>query len=219
MGEDILYRLHKECEFETLETNDNYINSIFKNAEKYYSFPDTINGMEIKQMLPLGNFAFYILNYENLNFDKDILSKLKLINEFLSKCIINKELCNNKVFLAFIRDILKLQKFPQGNIYVSNYYTETDNVNLDMENKLKLMLNNIKNITYLDFQAIYASNEGMEIILSKTNYSKYLRKWSITNVVSTLSSSVYSETLKKYLHVNKKVNEILNEEEGADNNE
>ena len=39
----------------------------------------------------------------------------------------------------------------------------------------------------------------MEIILSKTNYSKYLRKWSITNVVSTLSSSVYSETLKKYL--------------------
>ena len=39
----------------------------------------------------------------------------------------------------------------------------------------------------------------MEIILSKTNYSKYLRKWSITNVVSTLSSSIYSETLKKYL--------------------
>lgn len=27
------------------------------------------------------------------------------------------------------------------------------------------------------------------------------------------------ETLKKYLHVNKKVNEILNEEEGGDNNE
>ena len=50
MGEDILYRLHKECEFETLETNDNYINSIFKNAEKYYSFPDTINGIEIKQI-------------------------------------------------------------------------------------------------------------------------------------------------------------------------
>lgn len=146
MGENILYRLHKECEFETLETNDNYINSIFKNAEKYYSFPDTINGIEIKQMLPLGNFAFYILNCENLDFDKDILSKLKLINEFLSKCIINKELCNNKVFLAFIRDILKMQKFPQGNIYVSNYYTKTDNVNLDMENKLKLMLNNIKNI-------------------------------------------------------------------------
>ena len=77
MGEDILYRLHKECEFETLETNDNYINSIFKNAEKYYSFPDTINGIEIKQMLPLGNFAFYILNCENLNFDKDILSYRK----------------------------------------------------------------------------------------------------------------------------------------------
>ena len=103
MGEDILYRLHKECEFETLETNDNYINSIFKNAEKYYSFPDTINGIEIKQMLPLGNFAFYILNCENLNFDKDILSKLKLINEFLSKCIINKELCNNKVFLEIAK--------------------------------------------------------------------------------------------------------------------
>ena len=58
---------------------------------------------------------------------------------------------------------------------------------------------NEKNITYLDYQASLASNEGMEIILSKTNYSKYLRKWSITNVVSTLSSSVYSETLKKYL--------------------
>ena len=28
-----------------------------------------------------------------------------------------------------------------------------------------------------------------------------------------------TETLKKYLHVNKKVNEILNEEEGGDNNE
>ena len=108
-------------------------------------------------MLPLGNFAFYILNCENLNFDKDILSKLKLINEFLSKCIINKELCNNKVFLAFIRDILKLQKFPQGNIYVSNYYTETDNVNLDMENKLKLMLNNIKNaITDKRLEQVYS---------------------------------------------------------------
>ena len=38
MGEDILYRLHKECEFETLETNDNYINSIFKNAESIILF-------------------------------------------------------------------------------------------------------------------------------------------------------------------------------------
>lgn len=28
-----------------------------------------------------------------------------------------------------------------------------------------------------------------------------------------------TETLKKYLHVNKKVNEILNEEEGGDKNE
>ena len=68
-----------------------------------------------------------------------------------------------------------------------------------VNNNYGTILNNIKNITYLDFQANYASNEGMEIILSKTNYSKYLRKWSITNVVSTLSSSVYSETLKKYL--------------------
>ena len=30
---------------------------------------------------------------------------------------------------------------------------------------------------------------------------------------------IWQETLKKYLHVNKKVNEILNEEEGGDNNE
>ena len=52
MGEDILYRLHKECEFETLETNDNYINSLL-----------------IMQLLKNSFMSF--------NFDKISLSKFK----------------------------------------------------------------------------------------------------------------------------------------------
>lgn len=140
-----------------------------ENISTYY---DTIKKGNTKKLLIDALFV-----YEDENLLSTIL-KIKKIEYSDIKNYIDKD------FALKALGSYKKDKLLTWNLVNNNYGT---------------ILSNIKNITYLDFQAIYASNEGMEIILSKTNYSKYLRKWSITNVVSTLSSSVYSETLKKYL--------------------
>lgn len=143
---EFLYQLSNNLEYESIDSNDSYLNSIFKDAEKYY-FSNTLVGINVKEQLILGNFAFYLLDIPNLDFDKDTLSKIELINCYLSRCITNDKYCNNKIFLAFVRDILKMHKIPKCDIYVSNYYKKSDNsTNIITSEKLDLMLDNIEEI-------------------------------------------------------------------------
>ena len=197
---------------------------LIDNNKSRFSLIDYINTIENKNL----RLYFYekTITKENVLkvFSNKDRIKESLINEFLNENISTyydtikkgntKKLLIDALFVYedenLLSTILKIKKIEYSDIknYIDKDFAlkalgsyKKDKLltwNL-VNNNYGTILNNIKNITYLDFQAIYASNEGMEIILSKTNYSKYLRKCSITNVVSTLSSSVYSETLKKYL--------------------
>lgn len=144
---EFFYQLSNDLEYEMIDTNDSYLKSIFKGAEQYYAFPNISGNIEIKKQLILGNFAFYLLDFPNLDFDNATISKIQLINFFLSQCINDSKYCNNKIFLAFTRDILKMSRFPQNDIFASNYYNKSDTTNnLKSNERLDLIFNNVQNI-------------------------------------------------------------------------
>lgn len=157
-----IYQLSHDLEYEMIITDDIFLNSVLKEVKSYYMFPDIPNNIEIKKQLILGNIAFYLLDLPNLDCEQDIITKIELINIYLSYCITNSNYCNNKIFLAFIRDILNYD-FPKGDIYSSYYYKDNDKIsNIEINEKLKLMLENVKQIT---FNKTYYCNNIIDLII------------------------------------------------------
>ena len=157
-----IYQLSNDLEYEMIDTDDTYLNSILKEVEEYYSLPCTLNNDKLKKQLILGNIAFYLLDSPNLDFDKETIAKMKLINTFLSCCITNSKYCNNKIFLAFVRDILNY-KIPEGDIFASNYYMDINDIsNIETNEKLNLMLNNVKHIK---INKTYICNGVIDLII------------------------------------------------------
>lgn len=144
---NILYQLSNNLDNESIDTNDKYLNEIMKNVEKYYLLPATRKDMIVKGQSFLGNIAFYLLNTPNLNIDKDTQNKIQLINSYLSSCLADSKYCNTKIFLSFARDILKIQRFPKGEIFTSDYYKDSDNIeNTSLNEKLTIFFNNSNEI-------------------------------------------------------------------------
>lgn len=172
---NILYQLTNDLENEMIDTDDNYLKSILKKVEKYYLLPYVSNNIEVKKQLILGNIAFYLLDLPNSDFDEEIISKIKLINIFLSCCITNNKYCNNKIFLAFVRDILR-QEIPKGDTFASNYYMNIDDIsNIGTNEKLALILNNIEHIT---LNKTYLCNGVIDLIIISI-YEMFSKGYSI----------------------------------------
>ena len=159
---EIFYVIKDDLEMEYIDTNDNYLKSILTNVEKYYALPDNYKAIKIKNYLPLGNIAFYILDSQNLNFEPNIIEKIKLLNSFLSYCIKDKHYCNEKIFLTFVRYILKISELPKREIYtsISNNFYNINEANLDKN--LDLILENFSNIK---LEKIYICSDIVELII------------------------------------------------------
>ncbi len=157
---EFIYNLNNDLECEIINTENSYLLEILEGAEKYYSVPNISNNIKVKGKLALGNYAFYLLDLPNLNFDEDIILKLELIKSFLSYCIENDKYCNNKIFLTFVRYILKINKLPIVDIFAtdkSNISNETE-----LNEKLKFMLDNIENI---EIQRSYECHDIVDLII------------------------------------------------------
>ena len=187
--------------------NEDYINTIENKKLRLYFYKKAITKDNA-----IGVFS-----------EKDQIKK-SFIKEFVEKNISTyfyaikkgnaKKLLMDALFLykdeKLLSNILKIKKIKYADIknYVDKKfalkalqeYKQSNILAWDFVNKnYAVILDSIKCISYLDYEANYASNEGMEIILSKTNHTKTLKNYSTANVIKILSSSIYSDTLKKYL--------------------
>lgn len=155
MNKDFLYRLTKDQEYENILTEDTVMDTLCDECIKYYKLPiQSTNTYEIKPYMLLGEISLYILtSIDSKNYDEDTKRKLKHINNFLLKCLNDKNFCNTKIFLSYVRDVLKITDFPKAFIYTSNYYNDTIEISdLSFDEKLEIMKKNVNDIIlYKDY--------------------------------------------------------------------
>lgn len=149
MNKEILYRLTNDNEFENIYTEDTILNTIYEECTKYYKLPiSSTNSYNVKPYTLLGELSLYIFaNIDSKDYDGDTKIRIKHLHNFLLKCINDKNFCNTKIFLSYIRDILKITYFPKAEIYTSHYYNTVSEIsNLSFDEKLNIMKNNEKDI-------------------------------------------------------------------------
>ncbi len=166
---DFLYELSNNLMNEIIYGLDDTdeLTNILEGVEEYYVLPNIPENVSIKKKHTLGNYAFYLLDLPDLPFDSEINCCLRQINSFLASCIEKVSCCNEKMFLVFVRYILKIQNIPEAKSFAT--YN-----------------NDIPNAVYLQEMLESVTMEDIEV--SRT----YLCK----NVVDLVIASVY-EILSK----------------------
>lgn len=158
---ELLYRLSHDSEYESIICNDEKLNLLYENSTKYYKLPfsntDCIRVMPYKN---IGEFSLYLLSeFNNIALESDML----ILREYLLKCINDENYCNDKVFLAFIKDFLHISRLPHFDCFVTNYYTDNNKItNLTNNEKLDIILENSKNII---FNKDYICNGLLDLII------------------------------------------------------